>query len=82
VDIVYHKQAAKYIERMDAATKQRIKQGIAGIPNGDIKPMRQYSDGRQRLRISKYRVVFNYVTVDGETAIYIMDIDSRGDIYK
>jgi len=82
VDIVYSKQAAKSLERMDAATRQRVRQGIEGIPNGDIKPLQGYSDGRQRLRIGKYRIVFNYVTVDGKTALYIMAIDSRGDIYK
>ena len=82
MDIVYSKQAAKSLERMDAATRQRVRQGIEGIPNGDIKPLQGYSDGRQRLRIGKYRIVFNYVTVDGKTALYIMAIDSRGDIYK
>lgn len=44
--------------------------------------MQGYSDGRQRLRVGKYRVVFKY-TVDNEIEIvYIIDIGSRGDIYK
>ena len=65
---------------MDSATKQRIKRGIDGIPKGDIKPLKGYSDGRQRLRIGKYRVVFHY-TEESDT-LSILDIGSRGDIYK
>jgi len=61
MDIVYSKQAIKAISRMDAATKQRIRQGIYGIPNGDIKPLQGYADGRQRLRIGKYRVISCYL---------------------
>ena len=37
VKIVYSKQAVKTLARMDANTKQRIKQGVGGIPKGDIK---------------------------------------------
>ena len=44
--------------------------------------MQGYSDGRKRLRIGKYRVIYNYGQ-DGEIKVlYIMDVDTRGDIYK
>ena len=79
MDIVYSKHAVKSINRMDSVTKQRIRQAIEGIPKGDIKPLHGYSDGRQRLRVGKYRIVFSYMA-DGN--LYIRDIDSRGDIYK
>jgi len=75
---VYSKQALKAINNMDVATKQRIKKGIENIPNGDIRPLRGYTDGRQRLRIGKYRVIF---IVKGED-LHIIDIGSRGDIYN
>ncbi len=84
--IEYSKKAAKYIEGLDRLTKQRIKKAIEGLteqpPKGDIKLLQGFSDGRKRLRVGKYRIVYNY-RPDGEIEIlYITDVDSRGDIYK
>ena len=77
------KQAAKILQSMDDITRQRIKQGIREIPGGDIKPMRGFSDGRQRLRIGKYRVVFVYVAdEDGNKGVHVIELGSRGGIYK
>ena len=86
MQIKYSNKAAKYINALDRPTKQRIKIGIEGLtenpPKGDIKTMQGYSDGRKRLRIGKYRVIYNYEQ-DGEiTILYIMNVDTRGDIYK
>ena len=78
----FSKQAAKALSRMDAPTKQRIRKGISEIPRGDIKPLQGYSDGRQRLRIGQYRIIFKNVVDNGAPTLYIMDIGSRGDIYK
>ena len=81
--IIYSRQAIKALERMDAATRDRIKRGISDIPNGDIKPMQGYSDSRQRLKIGKYRVIFRYITSeDNSKELLIIDVGSRGDIYK
>ena len=84
--VILSKAAAKALESYDRPAKQRIKAGIEGLtkkpPEGDIKPMQGYSDGRFRLRIGKYRIGYRY-DVDGIVEIlYIMAIDSRGDIYK
>ena len=86
MEIRYSKAAQKAINAMDRATKQRIRAGILGLtkkpPQGDIKPMQGYHDGRQRLRVGKYRVIYRY-DIDGTVEVlYIMDIGSRGDIYK
>ena len=86
VRIEYAKSAVKYIESLDRPTKQRIKAGIEGLaetpPKGDIKTLQGYSDGRKRLRIGKYRIIYNNKQ-DGEIEIlYIMNVDTRGDIYK
>jgi len=78
----FSKQAVKALARMDTPTKQRIRQGILDIPQGDIKPMQGYSDGRQRLRIGKYRIIFRNTVDNDVPTLYIMDIGSRGDIYK
>ncbi|EOS45254.1 hypothetical protein C809_03093 [Lachnospiraceae bacterium MD335] len=84
--IEYAKKAVKYIESLDKPTKQRIKQSIEGLtenpPKGDIKMMQGYSDGRKRLRIGKYRIIYNYSQNGEIKVLYIVDVDTRGDIYK
>lgn len=82
MQIEYSKKAAKYINALDRPTKQRIKAAIEGLtenpPTGDIKTLQGFTDGRKRLRVGKYRILPN-----GEIVIlYIINIDSRGDIYK
>lgn len=86
MEIRYAKSAVKVLEGLDKPTKARIRAGILGLtekpPKGDIKAMQGYHDGRQRLRIGKYRVVYRY-GMEGEIEIlHIMEIGSRGDIYK
>lgn len=86
MEIEYSKKAAKYIESLDKPTKQRMKAGIEGLtaipPKGDIKTLQGYSDGRKRLRIGKYRIIYNYTQSGAVEILYIMNIDTRGDIYK
>lgn len=86
MQIEYSKKAAKYINALDRPTKQRIKAGIEGLteqpPRGDIKTMQGFTDGRKRLRVGKYRVIYNYLPSGGIIVLYIINIDSRGDIYK
>lgn len=86
MEIEYSKKAAKYINMLDKPTKQRIKAGIEGLvenpPKGDIKMLQGYSDGRKRLRIGKYRIIYNYGNNGKIEILYIMNIDTRGDIYK
>lgn len=86
MQIDYSKSAIKAINAMDKPTKQRIKQGIEGLtikpPQGDIKTMQGFTDGRQRLRVGKYRIVYKYALDSSIEILYIIDIGSRGDIYK
>ena len=44
--------------------------------------MQGYHDGRLRLRVGKYRIIYRYATDGTVEILHIMDIDSRGDIYK
>ncbi len=86
MEIRYSKAATKAIEAMDRPTKQRIRAGILGLtqkpPQGDIRLMQGYSDGRHRLRIGKYRVIYKYGLEMQLEILYIMNVGSRGDIYK
>lgn len=86
MDVRFSKTARKAIEKYDKSTKQRIKAGIYKLtltpPEGDIKLLQGYTDGRMRLRIGKYRIIFRYGTEGNVDILFIMDINSRGDIYK
>ena len=86
MEIRYSKAAVKAINAMDRATKQRIHAGILGLtqqpPQGDIKPMKGSSDERYRLRVGKYRIVYKFGLENEIEILHIIDIGSRGDIYK
>lgn len=86
MQVQYSKKAAKYISGLDRPTKLRIKQAIEGLtespPKGDVKFLQGFSDGRRRLRVGKYRIIYNYISEERIEILYIMNIDSRGDIYK
>ena len=84
--IKYSKAALKFLAKADKPTVARICNAIEGLthlpPDGDIKNMQGYSDGRQRLRVGKFRIVFRFTVENEIEIIYIIDIGSRGDIYK
>lgn len=84
--IEYSKKAAKYINGLDKPTKLRIKKAIEGLtecpPKGDIKMLQGFPDGRKRLRVGKYRIIYNYLPNGEIEILMIINIDSRGDVYK
>jgi len=71
-------QAKRAIEKVDFKTKQRIRNGILDIPEGDIVPLSGTPDSF-RLRIGKWRVIFRWLSDD---QIFVQKISSRGDAYK
>lgn len=84
--IQYSKAAVKCINSMDSQSKRRIKAGIEGLtqvpPIGDIKKLQGDWDDTFRLRVGKYRIIYRKFTDNKVEVLYIMDIGSRGDIYK
>lgn len=85
VQIRYSKQAVKDIKKIPKDVSKLVKVAIEGLtetpPKGDIKIMQGYSDGRKRLRVGKYRVIYQHLN-DGEIYVWIIEVGSRGDIYK
>ena len=77
MNILYHKQAVKAIERLDATSKKRISNAILKLPEGDIKRLRGYIN-LYRLRIGDWRVLFAI----NENSIIIEDVLPRGGAYK
>lgn len=87
LQIRYSKIAAKTINNLDKSIKQRIKSGVEGLaeipPKGDIKKMQGFDPPIFRLRIGKYRIIYEYVYIEEmQEVLLIKDIGSRGDIYN
>ena len=84
--IKYSKSALKFLSKLDKKSVQRIRCAIEGLslkpPAGDIKTMQGFSDGRLRLRIGSWRVIFKYGSENELEILLVMDIGNRGDIYK
>jgi mRNA interferase RelE/StbE len=87
--IRYAKQAAKTLKAYDKNTRDLIRKKIFGLtknpPEGDIKSLHG-SKTEKRLRVGKYRVIYEYLeeTKSKITVKILMvnKVDSRGDIYK
>ena len=84
--IKYSKNALKFLAKLDSKSIARIRAAIQGLtmipPQGDIKPMQGYDDGRKRLRVGGWRVIFRYGNEGELEILFVIDIGNRGDIYK
>jgi mRNA-degrading endonuclease RelE of RelBE toxin-antitoxin system len=80
MDITFAKASRKYLARCENRTRAVIVEAIEGLPeNGDIRMLKGRSiKNIYRLRIGRYRVIY----VRGGEWIRILDIDTRGDVYK
>lgn len=86
MEIRYSKDAIKFLKKLDKKSVERIRNAIIGLtykpPLGDIKTMQGEKDGKQRLRVGSWRILFKY-GIDGSVEIlFIIEIGNRGDIYK
>ncbi len=65
-DIKFSKSAVKFINASDKPTKARIKKAVEGLceipPQGDIKSLRGYHPTVYRLRMEKYRIVYEIIS--------------------
>jgi len=79
-NVVLDHQPAKYLERLDATLKSRIKKSLEKLslepPEGDIEKMKGRAD--YRLRVGGYRLIFRIEDND----IIISKIAPRGQAYK
>jgi len=77
--ITYLKNAYKTLSVYDKDTTKRIIDAINGIPQGDIKQLQgENYPSLYRLRVGKYRIIY-HIEID---EILIVNIDTRGDVYK
>ena len=86
MEIRYSKSGLKFLSKLDKNSVDRIKDAIHGLtsvpPEGDIKLMKGYSDGRKRLRVGSWRVIYRLDSQFQVEILWIIDIGNRGDIYK
>ena len=84
--IRYSREAIKFLERQPKKSVERIRKAVVNLtlhpPMGDIKSMQGYSDGRKRLRVDSWRIIFRNDTENQVEILLIIDIGNRGDIYK
>lgn len=76
MEIIYSKDAIKFLKKQTRQTQSRIISAIEKIPNGDIRKLKGRSG--YRLRVGSFRILFD----EKGTIINIIDIDNRGQIYK
>ena len=86
IKIRYSKDALKFLSKLDKKSVGRIRDAITGLtykpPVGDIKAMQGYSDGRKRLRVGSWRIIYRQENEEMVEVIFVIDIGNRGDIYK
>ncbi|MBR1496340.1 MAG: type II toxin-antitoxin system RelE/ParE family toxin [Oscillospiraceae bacterium] len=86
MQIKYSKDALKFIAKLEAKQAKRIREAVKGLtkspPEGDIKLLSGYNDGRMRLRIGGWRVIFRFGAENEIEILFVLDIGNRGDIYK
>lgn len=76
---IYSKDFNKNYKKLDAKTKECVQSAIQKIPNIDYIMLKGNNiPPLFRIRVGKYRILFEM----NDTTIYILKIDSRGDIYK
>jgi len=84
--ISYHKRVIKFLEKQDLKFRNQVLNifdKISADPYAcefDIKPLKITTKNSYRLRVGKYR--FIYEIVDSHLIIKVIDGGSRGDIYK
>ena len=86
IKIKYSKDSLKFLSKLDKKSILRIREAINGLtydpPIGDIKYMQGYHDGRKRLRVGSWRIIYRYESEKTLEIIFVIDIGNRGDIYK
>ena len=86
IKIKYSKDALKFLSKLDKKSVSRIREAITGLTNcppvGDIKTMQGYNDGRKRLRVGSWRIIYRHENMETIEIIFVIDIGNRGDIYK
>ncbi len=84
--VSYSKKAIKFLNTLDKKSVERIRVAINGLthtpPIGDIKVIQGSKDGRMRLRVGGWRIIYKYGDEGELQVLFVLEIGNRGDIYK
>lgn len=87
--IVYHRHAVRQLKRIPTDRKEQIKAALANIatlavPTAHPNVTLMSGDWKdcQRLRVGGYRAIYRQVEREGTAYIEVLQIGSRGDVYK
>ena len=84
--IKYSRDSLKFLSKLDKKSVSRIRAAVQDLtltpPKGDIMVMQGYNDGRKRLRVGSWRIIYKYGVDQEIDILFIIDIGNRGDIYK
>ena len=78
MNITYSRKVVKVIGTLDSTTKQRLRNAIEKLPNGDVKQIQRGDITTYRLRVGGWRVLYSM----NEEDIFIEKIAPRGQVYK
>lgn len=86
VKIKYSRDSLKFLSKLDKKSVCGIREAVMGLtqepPIGDIKVMQGYTDGRKRLRVGSWRIIYRNERDGILKIIFVIDIGNRGDIHK
>ena len=77
LEIKFTKDAVKQIKKLNQPLKDRVREGVYRLPDGDVVKLQGYST-KYRLRIGDYRIIFDM----RDNIITIGEILPRGEAYK
>lgn len=79
VEIVLKKQAQKYLDSVDANTREKLYKALDQLSRleGDIKPLKGYPN-HYRFKIAHYRILFKWEK--GRIEIIVLEINTRTNI--
>ncbi len=87
-EILYHRNAVRYLKRIPADRKEQIKAALAGVASlpdtqahPNIKSMAGDWSGCYRLRVGQYRAIFRLASRDGLEVMEVLQVGPRGGIY-
>ena len=80
MNVLFSKTSLKRLAKCESKFRSKLIEAIERLPNnGDIKKLKgRIIKNAYRLRVGRYRVLY----VREDDRVMILDIDTRGDVYK
>ncbi|GIP62818.1 hypothetical protein J32TS6_13730 [Virgibacillus pantothenticus] len=82
-DIIFSKQAKKFIDKQDKVTKKRLRNAMLELSENpyrakDVKKLK--GDKAYRKRVTNFRIIFDII--DQKLVVNVLKVDNRGQVYR